>query len=248
MILRKTTASNLLILILITVFYGCSAPKEESKTAPKQVLLETNYGEILLELSDKTPLHRDNFLKLVEAGDFDSLLFHRVIEGFVIQGGDPESKYANPGDTLGEGDKNYTVPAELDTSLFHKRGALGAAREGRPDRASSAMQFYIVQSNKSIADSLFAKAENRINSWLQTHHFINTPENKAWLNSLNALLDAKELDAFYSQMDSVTALSKTLRILITMKFLIVIGRSTELPVEYPIWIRTTPSSERSSRA
>ena len=108
----------------------------------------TNYGTIVLELYDATPKHRDNFLKLVHQHVFDSLLFHRVIPGFMIQGGDPGSKRAQPGAQLGDGDLGYTIPAEFDTSLFHRRGALAAARDNNPAKASSASQFYIVVGKK----------------------------------------------------------------------------------------------------
>ena len=113
------------------------------------VVLETTMGTIELKLYDQTPLHRDNFRALAAEGAFDSLLFHRVIRDFMIQGGDPDSKHAEPGVLLGEGDRPYTVPAEfrLEDGIFHRRGALAAAREGddvNPEQRSSAMQFYIV--------------------------------------------------------------------------------------------------------
>ena len=119
----------------------------EDKT--KNAVLETTLGTIELKLYDSTPLHRDNFRALVKEGAYDSLLFHRVIRDFMIQGGDPDSKHAEPGALLGEGDRNYTVPAEfrLEEGIFHQRGVLAAAREGddvNPDQRSSAMQFYIV--------------------------------------------------------------------------------------------------------
>lgn len=115
----------------------------------EHVVLETTMGNIELKLYDATPLHRDNFRNLVREGAYDSLLFHRVIKDFMIQGGDPDSKNAAPGMLLGEGDKPYTVPAEfkLDEGIFHRRGVLAAAREGddvNPEQRSSAMQFYIV--------------------------------------------------------------------------------------------------------
>ncbi len=113
------------------------------------VVLETTKGNIELKLYNATPLHRDNFVKLVKEGAYDSLLFHRVIRDFMIQGGDPDSKNAAPGVFLGDGDKPYTVPAEfrLEEGIFHRRGVLAAAREGddvNPEQRSSAMQFYIV--------------------------------------------------------------------------------------------------------
>lgn len=112
------------------------------------VLLETKFGNMLIELYDATPLHRDNFLKLVEKGYYDGLLFHRVINGFMIQGGDPNSKAASPDAHLGSGGPGYTIPAEFVDTLFHFKGALAAARLGdaqNPEKQSSGSQFYIVQ-------------------------------------------------------------------------------------------------------
>ena len=110
-----------------------------------RVKITTDSGVIIVRLYDKTPKHRDNFVKLANAHFFDSLIFHRVIQGFMIQGGDPQSKNAVPGAMLGAGDVGYTIPAEFDTSLFHKKGALAAARTDNPEKASSGCQFYIVQ-------------------------------------------------------------------------------------------------------
>ena len=115
------------------------------KDRNSDVLLQTTYGDIVLRLSDSTPLHRDNFLKLVKTGYYDSVLFHRVIQNFMIQSGDPNSKHATPGQPLGGGGPGYRVPAEFRTSLFHKRGAIAAARDNNPEKASSGSQFYIVQ-------------------------------------------------------------------------------------------------------
>jgi len=109
-----------------------------------KVVIETDSGRIVLALADNTPQHRDNMIKLVKEGFYDSTLFHRVIPGFVIQGGDPESKRALPGHMLGNGDLGYKVPAEINDSNYHHRGALGMARDNNPDKASSACQFYIV--------------------------------------------------------------------------------------------------------
>ncbi len=119
-----------------------------SKSAGIKIKLTTDSGIIILKLSDKTPLHRDNFVKLVKGHYFDGLLFHRVIKNFMIQGGDPNSKNAKPNILLGNGGPVYTIPAEFDSTLFHKKGALAAAREGdkvNPLKASSGSQFYIVQ-------------------------------------------------------------------------------------------------------
>ena len=108
----------------------------------------TSQGKITLRLYDETPLHRDNFLKLVENHTYDGLLFHRVIKNFMVQADDPKSRDAKPGQPLGDGTLGYTVPAEFRPNLIHKRGALCAARQGdqvNPKKASSATQFYIVQ-------------------------------------------------------------------------------------------------------
>lgn len=116
-----------------------------------KVKIETSYGDIIVRLYDDTPVHRDNFLKLVGEGFYDGTLFHRVIKEFMIQGGDPDSKGAPKGKSLGSGDAGYTLPAEFNPALFHKRGALAAARLGdnvNPERRSSGCQFYIVWGKK----------------------------------------------------------------------------------------------------
>jgi cyclophilin family peptidyl-prolyl cis-trans isomerase len=120
----------------------------KKKDRKKDVLLQTSMGDMVIRLSDSTPLHRDNFLKLVKTGYYDSLLFHRVIKNFMIQGGDPNSKKALSGQPLGDGGPGYTVPAEFRQTLFHKKGVIAAARESddvNPSKASSASQFYIAQ-------------------------------------------------------------------------------------------------------
>lgn len=112
-----------------------------------KVKISTSYGDIVVKLYDETPAHRDNFLKLAKEGFYNGTLFHRVIKEFMIQGGDPESKGAAKGRMLGSGDAGYTLPAEIKPELFHKRGALSAARLGdnvNPERRSSGCQFYIV--------------------------------------------------------------------------------------------------------
>ena len=139
------------IILLVSLFSFTSALLAQKDSALKKkdrrrdVLLQTNYGDITVRLSDSTPLHRDNFLKLVKVGFYDSVLFHRVIRNFMIQGGDPESKQAGAGQPLGSGGPPYKVPAEFRTTLFHKKGAIAAARNDNPEKASSGSQFYIVQ-------------------------------------------------------------------------------------------------------
>jgi cyclophilin family peptidyl-prolyl cis-trans isomerase len=123
--------------------------KNMVKESFTRVKITTDMGEIVVRLYNKTPQHRDNFIKLVNDHFYDSLLFHRVINTFMIQGGDPKSKTAMPGEMLGAGDVGYTIPAEFDPTLFHKKGALCAARTDNPAKASSGCQFYIVQGKPS---------------------------------------------------------------------------------------------------
>lgn len=136
------------------------------KKTEQMVEMQTTAGTIVLKLYNETPQHRDNFLKLVDSQFYDSLLFHRVIQDFMIQGGDMTSKNAPEGVLLGDGDLPYTVPAEfrVDQGIYHKRGVLAAAREGddvNPEKASSATQFYIVW-GRTFDDEGLAKVQTRI--------------------------------------------------------------------------------------
>lgn len=128
---------------LVALFLATTA--FAAKPTHKYVRIKTNQGECVVMLYNQTPQHRDNFLKLAKEGFYNGTLFHRVINAFMIQGGDPDSKTAKPGQALGEGDLGYTVPAEFRDSLFHKKGVLAAARDNNPEKASSASQFYLVQ-------------------------------------------------------------------------------------------------------
>ena len=152
--LKQHTA---LFVISTMLFFamGCSeSPSSESVVADasgvlsRQVKIGTSFGDMIVELSDSTPAHRDNFIKLASEGFYDSLLFHRVIKGFMVQGGDPNSRGADLSQRLGMGGPGYTVPAEIDPQFIHVKGALAAARQGdqvNPTRRSSGSQFYIVQ-------------------------------------------------------------------------------------------------------
>lgn len=158
----KRIVTIIVLAVIMTLVTSCK--KKETR-----VVMETTKGDIELKLYDATPLHRDNFKNLVEEGAYDSLLFHRVIKNFMIQGGDPDSKYAEPGVLLGEGDRPYTIPAEfrLDDGIFHRRGVLAAAREGddvNPEQRSSAMQFYIVW-GKVFTDEELDKVQNRLDKY-----------------------------------------------------------------------------------
>ena len=138
--------------------------------APQQCLveIETEFGNMIAVLSDATPKHRDNFSKLAEEGYYDGMLFHRVIDGFMIQGGDPDSKNAKAGKPLGGGGPGYQIPAEIVDSLVHVKGALAAARLGdqmNPEKESSGSQFYIVDGNP-LEDNVL----NRIEAQKDMHY------------------------------------------------------------------------------
>lgn len=136
------------LLLLIFLNNTLLAQKDSvvtKKDRKRDVLLQTNYGDITIRLSDSTPLHRDNFLKLTKIHFYDSVLFHRVIKNFMIQGGDPDSKNASAGKPLGNGGPAYRIPAEFRQTLFHRKGVIAAARDNNPEKASSGSQFYITQ-------------------------------------------------------------------------------------------------------
>ena len=145
--------------MLVIILSGCIAKKQLGSV----VQLETTQGKIVLELYPETGKHKENFLKLVNAGYYNGVLFHRVISNFMIQTGDPNSKKAKPNTMLGMGDIGYTIPAEFKyPKYYHKRGALAAARQGdenNPKKASSGCQFYIVQ-GKIVSDQELDIIEN----------------------------------------------------------------------------------------
>jgi cyclophilin family peptidyl-prolyl cis-trans isomerase len=144
----------LAIVIITLMSFNTLPPKGEKET---KILISTEYGDIKIKLYNETPKHRDNFIKLVKEGFYNETLFHRVIASFMIQGGDPDSKGAAAGKALGEGGTGYTIPAEIKSTLIHKKGALSAARMGdnvNPMRESSGCQFYIVQGKKATKKEL----------------------------------------------------------------------------------------------
>lgn len=177
------------------------------------ILISTSLGNMKVKLFNETPLHRDNFLKLVRAHFYDSLLFHRVIQDFMIQGGDPDSKYAEPIKLLGDGDLKYTIPAEIVPSLYHKKGMLCAARNGddvNPEKASSACQFYIVQ-GKVRTDEDLISFEKRINKPIITklkEEILNKPENKNLKDKLASFKAAQNNDSlmvYFKVIDKLVA-------------------------------------------
>ena len=164
--MKKTTILFTLILCCIT---ACTGNQKKNNNMANDnatlVKIETTMGDITVKLYDETPKHKENFIKLVKEGVYDSTLFHRVIKNFMIQAGDPTSKTASATDTLGSGDVGYTIPAEFNPKFFHKRGVLAAARQGddvNPNKESSGCQFYIVTGRK-FSEAQMINMENQMN-------------------------------------------------------------------------------------
>jgi len=235
-----------MIALLVLVMACGEGTKEGSKNTEVDlsgndylVTISTDYGEMKAVLYDETPKHKENFLKLVNEGFYDSLLFHRVIQGFMIQGGDPESKNAAPGQRLGGGGPGYTVPAEFVPSLFHKKGALSAARQGdqaNPERASSGSQFYIVQ-GQVVPEEQLAYDQRKIGEALQKC-MTQMPESDL-AKSLAELQMAGDQQAFVDKVyDSMEELEELTEIDLSSSF-------TEEEIEVYSTIGGTPSLDKN---
>ena len=197
------------ILMVAMTLISCSASNNESKgdAAPKskqtekmtKVELQTSLGNIVVELYNETPEHRDNFIKLVKDGYYDGVLFHRVIKDFMIQTGDGNSKTAGPETTLGNGDPGYTLPAEfVYPKYFHKRGALAAARTGdqvNPERRSSGSQFYIVTGKVYSSEELQAMTKSLAEVKKEDIFRRLVMENQSRITELQQQNDMAALDA-----------------------------------------------------
>lgn len=216
--LRKIIAIIAVSMTLLSAFNAFGTTQAGDNEV--KVAINTTLGKIVVKLYNQTPKTRDNFIKLVKEKFYDSTLFHRVIQQFMIQGGDPQSKHAKPGTMLGNGDAGYTVPAEFVPELFHKKGALATARQGdevNPTKASSGCQFYIVQGKVFTNDEL-DMYEQRMNMGLKQQIFtklITQPQyatqkqkfiqyqNDNNVDSLRALSTKFEplIDSAYNKMD-----------------------------------------------
>ncbi len=163
------------------------------------VTINTKYGNMIALLYDETPKHKANFIKLAKEHYFDSLLFHRVIAGFMIQGGDPNSKKAKPGQPLGSGGPNYTIEAEINPHYYHKKGALAAARLGdqqNPTKASSGSQFYIVQGTTLTNEAVDELKIDQPKLSAALQQFVNKSENQAYRDTLSKLYASGNREAF----------------------------------------------------
>lgn len=207
--LRDIMKSNKLLILaaLIMVFSACGAGPKKSSDMEKrtQVKIETTMGEIIVELYNETPKHRDNFIKLAKEGVYDSTLFHRIIRQFMIQAGDPESKNATDTVQLGSGDVGYTIPAEFVPKFFHKKGALAAARMGddvNPERESSGCQFYIVTGRKFRESQLLDMAGQKNNARMDT---IFNQLARKHMKEIYKLRKANDQDGLLELQDSLEA-------------------------------------------
>jgi len=197
------------MIIVLFALYGCNpwiADGVRKRDLKRDVELVTDKGSIIFRLYDETPLHRNNFLKLVNQSFYDSIIFHRVINNFLIQTGDPESKNALADASLGNGELPYVVPAEINTKYFHKRGAVNAARTGdleNPEQASSSTQFTFIQ-RKAMTDSLINVSERRINYYLAYNKVVRNPANQ------NLVRKIRELSSAENNKDSLSILESKL--------------------------------------
>lgn len=172
--MKKIFAFAIVLLSFMAIYSCTQSVASENQQKPKstepffsktRVKISTDYGDIVVALYNATPKHRDNFIKLATEGYYNGTLFHRIIKDFMIQGGDPDSKTAQPGQMLGNGGPGYTIPAEIRPNLFHKKGALAAARMGddvNPNKESSGSQFYIVQ-GRVFPDEFLNSMEQQMN-------------------------------------------------------------------------------------
>lgn len=188
--------------IFLMLFSGCKE-KQLDLTKPVYVTVCTNMGDVTVLLYDDTPLHRDNFIKLCQANEYEGIIFHRVIKDFVVQGGDPSSKEKAPGKLYGDGDGGYTVPAEILPKYFNKRGALIDAKiadSENPERASAGTQFCFVQ-GKVLTDEELDQKETRINdihrNWLYYKFLLQLKEENP---------DAADNDTLQTQLSDMASL------------------------------------------
>lgn len=194
------------IILAVSVLLIFSACGQSGNKNDQVVTISTEYGDMVAILYDETPLHKENFIKLAKQGFFNDLLFHRVIQGFMIQGGDPDSKNAAPDKHLGNGGPGYNIPAEINPKFFHERGALSAARLGddrNPRRESSGSQFYIVQGTVWRSGDLDQFRMDQAKLFAGLRRMFDSPVNKPLLDSLNELYKSGDLQAYSKKLFQV---------------------------------------------
>lgn len=204
---------GILAWVVFVIFSCASVKKNKEDKAQYEYQITTPFGNIVVDLYPQTPLHQQNFDKLVSEKYYDSTLFHRVIKNFMIQGGDPQSKNATPIQNLGNGGPNYTIPAEIIDTLYHFKGALAAARQGdqiNPLKASSGSQFYIVHGQKVTEDML-----NRVEIMINTDRvqkmaekLFNDSVNINIKNKLTLFRNTHQKDSFDYYVQVITQMAE----------------------------------------
>lgn len=192
----KRTITTLFVTVLL--ISSCAQDKKDVV-----VTIKTSYGDMVAILYEETPKHKANFIKLAKEHYFDSLLFHRVIQGFMIQGGDPNSKKAKPGENLGSGGPGYTIDAEIMPQYFHEKGALSAARlsdQVNPQKASSGSQFYIVQGTVISPNDVNNLRFDQMQLMTGLRKMFEDPANKPLLDSLNQLYFSGDMQAYQARL------------------------------------------------
>lgn len=203
--MKKSAWRFLFTTVSLILFTSGLYSQSEKNT---RVEIKTTQGDIIVELYNETPLHRDNFIKLVESGFYSGSLFHRTIKDYIIQGGDPESKNAEDGALLGNGGPDYKIPAEFSPSLFHKRGALAAARQPdsvNPEKESNGSQFYFVLGRKYLEKDLTQLAQRREQEMKNQcfNDILNDPANadfKKRIEMLSKVNNQPELNFFMQSL------------------------------------------------
>ncbi|TXD50863.1 MULTISPECIES: peptidylprolyl isomerase [unclassified Polaribacter] len=199
--------NTFLLLTVISILFSCSNIKEKKNTKRTQVAIKTSKGDILVALYNETPKHRDNFIKLVNEGFYDRILWYRVIDSFIIQTGDFSSKPPILGDTLKVNKEDYLVPSEIIDTIFHKRGTLSAAHDGNPDLYSNGSHFVITQKGP-VLDKNFEVYEKWINENLAVYNAYHADSNKVLLESAKKAYKAKDDDAYNKFSDSVKKIAR----------------------------------------
>jgi len=188
--MKMKKLNYLFLVIVISISSSCAQKTDHVVT------IKTKFGDMVAILYDQTPKHKQNFIKLAKEHYYDSLLFHRVIEGFMIQGGDPKSKNSPKGERLGDGGPSYTIEAEINPAFFHEKGALSAARlsdEVNPSKASSGSQFYVVQ-GKKFTEMELKTDPRKFSAALQ--QFFQKPENKIYLDSIQYFYKSNDREGY----------------------------------------------------
>ncbi len=188
-----------ILVLLVSLSLIDAVSPENAVEKRKKIEIQTIHGNMVIELFNETPAHRDNFLKLAKEGFYNDLLFHRVISEFMLQGGDPDSKAAPATKRLGTGGPGYTLPAEIIPGMVHTKGALAAARQGdqvNPEKRSSGSQFYIVQGRTYNEADLKRQVESKANRHYQTNSraYFAAPENEGAMEAYRNVSQARDTE------------------------------------------------------